>query len=189
MEPESCSRSRLEIRLTLPGTLVAWATCMGYRRDTPTSGRGWSPSPRLVLVLIALAVLFALRGRLSIFHPNFRSVRAQAWHGGVVGPCEHGCTLDGWCSSNLEWRGPWGTTIVLESRPHQQCEPVRWSLRGGMLEVTRGVERRERSKSLLYYTTKTWRSPYEAPTQKIEVAELDRTAWRRYPGSVVPEPH
>lgn len=163
---------------------------MGYRRDPPIPGSGWWLSPRLVLILVALAQLYAVRGQLSIFHPNFHKMYSKTWHGGVVGGCSHGCTLDGWCRRNVEWHGPWGTTIVLDSSPHFECGSGWWLLHdNGTLEVSHSVERRERLKCFLYWVTKTWRSPWEAPTVRIEVAENDNGPWRRYPGTVVPEPH
>jgi hypothetical protein len=160
---------------------------MGFRKDPSTSGGGWSLRIRLVLILVALAQLYAIRGQLSIFHPDFRPMYSKTWHGGLAGPCHHSCSLDGWCRQNVEWHGPWGTTIVLDSATHTDDEMVTWSMPGETLVVSRIVERHEKTKSFLYYVTKTWRSPYEAPTQTVEVAELDHRTWRRYPGTVVPE--
>lgn len=156
---------------------------MGYRRDANSSRPRWLLKPGPVLVLLAIVLLIPLRKRLSVFHPHFS--KFYAWHGGRVGVCAHDCTFDEWCRNHIEWHGPWGNVVTLDSYVPWYGQSPFWRLPGGSLEVVRYEWVNAGDGAFIHTYIKTWRSPHQPP--KVEHT-VEQVYWRNNHKCVVPLP-
>jgi hypothetical protein len=149
---------------------------MGYRRDSDSSCP-WLYKPGPFLALLVIALLFPFRTRLSVFHPNFKTMKE--WHGGRVGGCSHGCTPTEWCSQRVEWHGPWGNVITLDSYHSSYMQAVWFEMEGASFKLTRFEWLPRNGGSVTRTHTKIWRAPDVPPivtsSDKDEVWRIDHT--------------